>query len=189
MRSSQTQAPTPDPAQGQDQPVMGLPGYQQLPPGPASPDPLGDHQAGDGSASASSGENPGPTPTRSASKAKASAYENIAKGVLRAAGGLLNKQLAAGDEDKSWLPDDDDDKMIPPPVGRLMARRIPLGDGENLTDLEDIGMAAVGLLAWGMKSVVSMWEARRAARRAKEPLKAAGTVLYDGGDGAGPEPQ
>lgn len=180
----------PDPADPETE--VSLPGYQPVPqlPGPGSPDPL---PPGSQASPAGAGSGPGssagtgPTPTRPVSKVKADAYEAIAKGLLQAGGGLLNQWLAAGDEDQSWLPDDEDEAMIPPPVGRLAARRVPIGDGENLTELEDIGMAAVGLLAWGAKSLVSMYKARRDRRRAKTPPP--GAVVYQGGPGTGEDGQ
>jgi len=184
MPRQQQSQPEPD----QQDPEVMPPGFRPVtpPPGPAARDPLTSQQDGAGSGPASSDGNPDPTPTRTFSKEKGRAYEAIARGLLRAAGGLLNKQLAVSEDDQSWLPDDDDDKMVPPPVGRLAARRIPLGDGEDLTELEDIGMALVGLIAWAGKSLVSMWEARREARRA-QPRTAQGAVVYND-PGTGEQP-
>jgi len=179
------QASLPDPADPDLE--VSLPGYQpvQPPPGPGSPDPL---PAGSQSGPDAAGSGPGSSepsgriPTKPVSRLKAGAYEAIARGLLQAAGGLMNNWLATGEEDLVWIPDEEDEAVVPPPVGRLAARRIPIGDGENLTDLEDIGTAAVGLLAWAAKGLVGMYKGRRGKHRATTPP---GTVVYQGGPGTG----
>ena len=99
-------------------------------------------------------------------KRKSRTYEEIARGAFRAAGGLLNQAVSTSEDDASFIPDADDDESVPPPIGRLMARRIPIGsDDTNWSDMADLGAAAVGLLAWALKGVVSVAGARRERRR------------------------
>lgn len=137
-----------------------LPGWGNLPdppPGPAAPDvPEG-----------------GSVPTQArllttaSFKGKAAAYSAIAKALLTAAGGVINSTVAKHDEDESFLPDADDLHDIPAPIGRLAARRIPIGDGsENFSDLADIGQAVVGILAYTAKGAAASMTARRELRRA-----------------------
>ncbi len=152
------------------------PGFAQLPPplpgrgNPDSPSPPGD--------SAASGSSEPNLPTRiEITKGKGKAYAKIAKGVLHAVGGLLNRTIAVDDDDTSFLPDEDDDDTIPPPLGRLAARRVPIGkDGEDFSDLEDIGQALVGLIAWGLKGLTDHLNARR-ERGPKGRRQPEGTVM------------
>jgi hypothetical protein len=147
------------------------PGWAEVPsppPSPTRPDQLPPGAvtgpAKDGAPSGSPGSTP-ESPRLLASRGKA--YAAIARAALMAAGGWLNKLAAIeGIEDESFLPDDDDLADIPPPLGRLAARRIKLGDIENLSDIEDVGMALVGIAAWLAKGVSSAWEVRRELRRA-----------------------
>lgn len=171
----------------QDQGLPGLPGFAPLPPGRANPDPAapGSQPApaaaeDDGGGSGSSGGIRDRIPIRGL---RSGPYEAIARGLLRAAGGLLNSRIQVDKDDASFIPDDDDDKTIPPPLGRIAARHLPIGGTAELSELEDIGAAAVGLLAWAAKGLVSMWEARRDERRVKKAAKEAGAVVYDGGTG------
>jgi hypothetical protein len=125
----------------------------------------GGRDPGDESRSSAPASSTAPSPRLLASRGKA--YTAIARTALQAAGGWLNKLSAVHDEDDSFIPDDDDLADIPPPLGRLAARRLRVGENiENLSDLEDIGMAAIGLVAWLAKGVSSAWETRRAIRRA-----------------------
>lgn len=140
-------------------------------PSPSTPDPLdpGATTGEPGPAAESSSSAPvsstAPSPRLLATRGKA--YAAIARAGLQAAGGWLNKLSAVHDEDESFLPDDEDLADIPPPLGRLAARRLRVGENiENLSDLEDIGMAAIGIAAWLAKGISAAWEARRAVRRA-----------------------
>ncbi len=159
-----------------------LPGsFRQVPVPPAAetnPDPPGPAADGD-SGPGSSGGPEAPTrtdgPFGRLTRARTAPYEAIARGALRALGGLLNSRLQADDDDESFLPDADDEKNVPPPVGRLMARRIPFDvTDSNLSDVEDMAAAAVGLLAWGVKGVTSAWENRRRVRRERH-----GAAVHD----------
>jgi hypothetical protein len=98
-------------------------------------------------------------------KSRSKAYGAIAGAALTAIGGWLNHLAAAHDEDECFLPDDDDLTDIPPPLGRLAARRLRLGNIENLTDIEDLGMAVVGVTAWLAKGVSAAYTARRELKR------------------------
>ena|SRR5690348_814037 len=114
-------------------------------------------------------------------KGRAKSYARVFDVLFQAVGGILNSgaQRELGDTD-AWLPDDDDRETVTPPLGRIAARRIKLGvDPGQLTDIEDIGMAAVGIVAWAAKGVAAVFEARRARKRA-ELGKA---VHTDAGDG------
>lgn len=112
-------------------------------------------------------------------KRRAESYAKIAGTLLKAVGGYLN--AAAGEIDsEAFLPDDDDLADIPPPLGRLAARRIKLGtDPDQMSDIEDIGMAAVGIGIWLVKGLSAVLEARRERRRAEKGKH----VHTDSGDG------
>lgn len=181
-------SPPPDPSQ-LDQ--IAAPAFRAPapPPGPWNPDPA---PAGDGSASASSGASPAPTLTpaelAAAAKGKGKAYAKIAGALLHAIGGYVNMLVAVDADDKAFLPDDDDDETIPPPVGRIAARKIKLGaDAENLTDFEDMAMAAIGLAAWAAKGITEHLTARR-ERGPKGKRQKPGAPVYDGTGEAGGQP-
>lgn len=112
-------------------------------------------------------------------KKRAESYAKIAGTLLKAVGGYLN--AASGETDsEAFLPDDDDLADIPPPLGRLAARRIKLGaDPDQMSDIEDIGMAAVGIGIWLVKGLSAMLDARRERRRAEKGKH----VHTDSGDG------
>jgi hypothetical protein len=136
------------------------------PPGPMNPDPPGagrDEPSGAGGGSASPSP---PALTPASFKSKQSAYSAIARALFVSIGGYLNMLLAIDDNDETWLPDGDDQEAIPPPLGRLAARRIPLGDlADNWSDLQDLGMLAVGLAAYAAKGVTGWANGRRERRR------------------------
>lgn len=172
----------------QDRGLPGLPGFAPVPPGRANPDPEPPAptssgtpaDSGDGGGSGSSAGIRDRIPIK---ELRSGPYEAIARGLLRAAGGLLNSRIQVDEEDKSFIPDDDDDKTIPPPLGRVAARHLPVSGKAELSELEDIGAAAVGLLAWAAKGLVSMWEARRDKRRVRKAAGQAGAAVYEGGTG------
>src|SRR5579859_1117337 len=140
------------------------------PPGPANPDP--------GPANPAPGPGPGGgagpgSPARagssipvSAFKLRAQAFGKIAGTALQAGGGLINRGLAAGEEDLCFIPDKEDVDTIAPPVGRLAARRVqvPVGE-ENVSDVEDLMAAGIGLFAYAVKGVAD-WVTARSRRRA-----------------------
>lgn len=171
-------SPDSDPATGSPDELASPPGWAAIPdplPGPASPDPQ--NIPGRDGTGGGSGTTPAPILTASF-KGKAAAYGAIAKTLFIALGGLANQALAASEDDEAFIPDADDLATVPPPVGRLAARRIPLGDGsENFTDLADIGQAAVGIAAWVGKGIASTLQARRERRR----RAARGAAVYDPG--------
>jgi len=154
---------------GQDQEPADLappPGFRDLPEYPsaeANPDsPAASSPASGGSDAAP----PGASPTITVPRGKAAAYRKIMQAGFKALGGLINSVIAAGPEDESFLPDSDDLDTVGPPLGRVAARHVPLGKAtENMTDVEDLGMAAIGLIAWALKGAGSWWEARRAKTR------------------------
>jgi hypothetical protein len=168
-RQTQTQDPEPESQ------AIPMPGFQPIPdplPGPANPDPRPD-----GAASVSSGP---AAPTRiEIPKARVKSYSGIAKGLLHALGGLVNRAVAVDEDDTAFLPDDDDDATIPPPLGRLAARRVPIGkDGDDFSDIEDIAMSVIGLLAWAAKGLTDHLNARRERGPAGRRIK--GQVMFDG---------
>lgn len=171
-----------DPWAAPDSPSLAaLPAFQmpRAPlPGMGNPDPApeaDDHQ-GAAAASASKGQQTASIPAFFKQRAKS--YAKIAETLLTAAGGLLNAQ--SREDSEAFIPDDDDRETIPPPIGRLMARRIKLGaDPDQLSDIEDLGMAAVGVAMWLAKGVTTVWEARRARRR----LEADKAIHNETGDG------
>lgn len=135
-------------------------GQRRQLPGPAAPD-----QAPPVTAASDLSAPSRPIPTdqlKGIIRAKGKAYAKIAQGLMHALGGIINMTIAVDEDDAAFLPDEDDDATIPPPLGRLAARKMPLfGDGEDFSDLEDIGMAVVGLLAWAAKGVTEHLTARR----------------------------
>lgn len=191
-----------------DQPARGLgpdfleaniPGPGQMaatpmpPPSQSNPDPPGptltpEPDAGDGGRGSESVSivRPSrlviPTPVKDI---KSGPFETVARGLLRALGGLLNKRVQVDDDDGSFLPDAEDDKLFAPAAGRIAARHVPLPDKADLTELEDIGAAVIALLNWGAKGLISAWDARADRRRAKAVLKGTGTAVYTGGDEGG----
>lgn len=102
-------------------------------------------------------------------KQRAKSYAKIAETLLKGVGGMLHAAADLGEDSDAFLPDEDDLETIPPPLGRLAARRIRIGaDPDTLTDVEDIGMAAVGILVWLAKGVGGVLETRRIRRRAEQ---------------------
>lgn len=157
--------------------MASLPQFRQLPPPPTPiDDPPADSPPTPGGApggAQAAGTAGTGISTPEFFKSRAKSYAKIAEALLAAAGGWLN--MASGEPDSgAFLPDDDDEATIPPPLGRIAARRIKIGDPGNLTDIEDIGMAAVGLGVWLAKGITAMLSARRERRRA-----AAGAVVHD----------
>lgn len=172
--TSTTTETSPAPEIPEDPPLMPRPGFRWLPPrpGPRNPDSLDpsvtttadhdEHQGDDGGRAGKAGTG---TSIPAFFKQRSASYAKIAGALLQAVGGWCN--MLSGD-DEAFLPDDDDMETIPPPLGRLAARRIKVGDPGNLTDIEDMGMAAIGLIAWAAKGAAAMLEARRERRRAEK---------------------
>lgn len=165
---------------GELDPLASPPGWAAVPsppPSPMNPDPSPSGQgaeSGPAEGGASSGSAASTPASRRLLASRGKAYQAIARAGLMAAGGWLNKLTAIeGIEDDSFLPDDEDLADIPPPLGRLAARRIKFGDVENLSDIEDLGMALVGIAAWLAKGISSAWEIRRELRRAAADQAAA----------------
>ena len=155
------------------------------PPGPANPDPAPDLGLGPGG-----GAGPG-SPARagssipvSAFKLRAQAFGKIAGTALQAGGGLINRGLAAGEEDLCFIPDKEDVDTIAPPVGRLAARRVqvPVGE-ENVSDVEDLMAAGIGLFAYAVKGVAD-WVTARSRRRAA--VTGAAVIYPEDGTGSPP---
>jgi hypothetical protein len=172
------EAPTPPDS------LASLPAFRPprtLPPSADNPDPapqnLHEHQ---GAAAADSAKPKRETASiQGFIKKRAESYAKIAGTLLKAVGGYLN--VASGETDsEAFLPDDDDLSDIPPPLGRLAARRFKLGaDPEQMSDIEDIGMAAVGIGIWLVQGLSAVFEARRERRRAEKGKP----VHTDSGDG------
>ena len=179
---------TPDQDQDQDQAaptltapdsLASLPTYKPKTPLPsaANPDPLppGAGQA----APAGSGSKEQTASIPAFFRQRSASYAKIAGTALRALGGYLN-MLSGELETDAFLPDDDDEATIPPPLGRLAARRVKIGaDPEQLNDVEDIAQAAIGTLVWLVKGATTMLDARRERRR----IAAEHALHTDRGDG------
>lgn len=110
-------------------------------------------------------------------KQRSKAYASVAKALLLAVGGWLNRATAIDETDESFLPDDDDQDGIPPPLGRMAARRITVGDGEDLSDIQDAMLAGVAVVVWLAKGVTSALNARRERRRLIQ-----GAAVHDEGE-------
>lgn len=146
------------------------------------PDPQQENRAPAAAAGASGSSGQSTASIRAFSRDRAKSYAKVAETLFRAVGGILNGSASksAGADTDAFLPDDDDLDVVPPPLGRLAARRVKFGaDPDQLNDLEDLGMVAVGLIAWAAKGVSAVFEARRLRRR----LEADKTVHTDPGDG------
>lgn len=157
---------SPDPAED----LASLPGFRTPPeprPSRRAPDPPSPEDGAAAAGAAAPSAPPRPLTPELFGK-QAGAFTAIARALLIAAAGYLNMVAAVDDQDTAFLTDDDDEKLIPPPLGRIAARRIKLGQlAENYTDLQDIGEAAVGLLAWLAKGVTASLAARRDRKRAE----------------------
>lgn len=153
------------PPDSQDSGLMDIPTFRPTTTAPPVPDALDPDVTTASGPGSEGGASPSPgTSIPAFFKQRSKSYAKIAEALLQAAGAWLNK--ASGEEDAgAFLPDEDDAETIPPPLGRLAARRIKLGDPGNLTDLEDIGMAAIGISVWLAKGVTSALNARRERRR------------------------
>jgi hypothetical protein len=160
------QQPETDPAGEIEAAPPGWGPAPEPPPGPRRPDQPSPAAGGD---TAGGPDSPPSSPrTPVFSKTKAGAYAAIARALLTAIGGYLNMLLAVSDDDDVFLPDEDDQADIPPPLGNLAARNIPLGDAaENWTNIQDIGAALVGLAAYAAKGLTKVFNARRDRRRAE----------------------
>lgn len=156
-------------------------------PGPDNPDPLDDAETtstrttGAAAAAASGSSGQEPASIQALFKGRAKSYAKVAGTLFKAVGGLLNNAATPdGWESEAFLPDEDDEETVPPPLGRIAARRIKIGaNPDQLTDLEDIGIAAVGLLVWAAKGIAAVAEARRERRK----LEAGKAVYAESGDG------
>lgn len=172
-----------------DPPMFGPP--RAILPGPANPDPAPPTSTSTRATSPAAADEPGGRGAGGGSKdqtasipglfkQRSKSYAKVAETLLKAAGGWLHTSAGLGDDSEAFLPDEDDLDTIPPPLGRLAARRIKLGaDPDELSDIEDIGIAAVGILVWLAKGFSGVLEARRARRRLEK-----GKAVHDEtGDG------
>ena len=160
--------------------LMSLPGWGRAPtlptPGPG-PDP--DPETASARATSAAGDETGDASQSTGQKAsipgffkgRAKSYGKIAEVLFQAVGGMLNAavQREFNAPTDAWLPDEEDLGTVPPPLGRIAARRLKIGvDPSQLSDIEDIGMAAVGLLAWAAKGVSAVFAERRARRKVEQ---------------------
>ena len=130
------------------------------------------------------GSNGRPWATRTPIKdIKSGPFETVARGLLRALGGLVNGRVQVDDDDAAFIPDEEDDKLFAPAAGRVAARHMPLPNRADLSELEDIGAAAVALLNWAAKGAIAVWDARASRRRARAALNGADTPVYTGEGG------
>jgi hypothetical protein len=154
---------------GPEEDLARLPGFGTAPaprPSRRAPDPPSPED-GEAAGAAAPSEPQRPLTPPSFGK-QAGAFTAIARALLIAAAGYLNMVTAVDEQDTAFLTDEDDERLIPPPLGRIAARRIKLGQlAENYTDLQDIGEAAVGLLAWLAKGITASLSARRERKRAE----------------------
>lgn len=183
MPAEETESTLPD-STGQFMPLPAFGPARRTPlPGTDNPDPVDPEMmsataaaAGDGSGS----NEPAAASIRALFKGRARSYAKVAETLFKAVGGWCNAVTTRDVDSDAWLPDDDDMETVPPPLGRIAARRIKIGaDPESLSDIEDMGMAAVGLLVWAAKGIGAVFEARREIRR----LEAGRAVHKETGDG------
>jgi len=167
-----------DEHQDQDQPgpapvTADRPGWlPDTSPRPRPDAPAGTSEPGDGPGPSGAPTPPGtddddrtPAEDRKLFAGKAATFRTIARTGLQAVGGLLNG--VAGQGTAAFLADEDDLATIPPPIGRIIARRVHVDDDANLSEAADMFAAGIGLVAWLAKGVIEIAEARLAARRGK----------------------
>lgn len=100
-------------------------------------------------------------------KGRARVFAALAAAGFAAVSGLLNDRLALDDEDETWLADEQDVEAVSTPAGRLIARRLPLPEGTDTSDLADaieIGIAAAGYV---VKNAMARARGLRERRRAR----------------------
>lgn len=156
------------------------PGWLPVTRPPQADRPAGEQASGPGAASESTGSPtpPGTDPAadRKLFANKATTFTTIAGAGLEAIGGLLN--IVAGAGTPAFIPDEDDMASVPPPVGRILARRVKTSEDANLSETADMIAAGIGLAAWLAKGLLHVVDARIAARRQPQPGQApAGTVV------------
>lgn len=139
-------------------------------------------ETGDGSAPSGTPTPPATDPAadKKLFGSKSKTFATIAEAGLEALGGILNGFLAAGPEDPVFLPDDDDLNTVPPPLGRIIARRVKMSEDTNLSEAADMMTAGIGLAAWLAKGLIGLAQARLARRHpAAAPAGAVpGEVIY-----------
>lgn len=100
-------------------------------------------------------------------KGRATLFTALAAAGFAAISGLLNDRLALDDEDETWLADEQDVDAVSTPAGRLIARKLPLPEGTDTSDLVDaidIGIATAGYV---LKNAMARARAVRERRRAR----------------------
>lgn len=124
-------------------------------------------------ASTASFPDAGKAPNPLATRGRAAVFAKLAAAAVMAVSGLLNERLAVDDEDETWLADDEDMKAMGEPAGRLIARKLPLPEGTDTTDLADAIEIAIGAAGYAAKNTVAWVRSIRERRRAT-----AGAALY-----------
>lgn len=113
------------------------------------------------------GSSPGgegvPNPLQARGRAKA--FAKLAAAAVMAVSGLLNERLALDEEDETWLADEHDTKAIGDPAGRLVARKMPLPEGTDTTDLADVIEIAIGAGGYLLKNLMARASELRERRR------------------------
>src|SRR5258708_14836948 len=155
--------------------VVGAPGWR---PGtgrrarPAESEPPAEAAGSSGTPTPPGTDSP-PANERKLFGAKSRTFKTIAEAGLEAGGGLLN--ITAGTGTDAFIPDEDDLATVPPPVGRIIARRVSMSEDTNLSEAADMITAGIGLFAWLLKGLILVAQARLAAR--KNPAALPGQVI------------
>lgn len=100
-------------------------------------------------------------------KGRTTVFTALAAAAFAAMSGLLNDRLALDDDDETWLADDQDVDAVSTPAGRLIARKLPLPEGTDTSDLVDaidIGIATAGYV---LKNAMARARGLRERRRAR----------------------
>lgn len=163
---------TPDSSPDSLADLADLPGFApwspRNPPHPQTGDPLDPDSTTTSAPADDAAKADIPTSIPAFFRSRAKSYGAIAGALLQATGGWINGAVARADDiGDAFLPDDDDVEAIAPPLGRIAARRIKVGSPDNLTDVEDMFTAAIGITVWLAKGVTATLTARR-ARRAEQ---------------------
>ncbi|MGH3414904.1 MAG: hypothetical protein ACRDVE_18105 [Actinocrinis sp.] len=122
-----------------------------------------------GASMGSSRADAGAPPNPLAAKGRAKALGKLGSAAFAAVSGVLNERLALDDQDETWLADDEELKAVEQPAGRLLSRKLPLGEGTDATDLADLIEIAVIAAGYAIYNTMAHLRARREARRRQQP--------------------
>lgn len=113
-------------------------------------------------------------PNPLAARGRAAAFAKLAAAGIAALSAVLNDRLAVDEEDETWLADEEDMDAIGQPAGRLIARKLPLPEGTDTSDLADAIEIAIGAAGYVAKNTREWIRGLREKRRGR-----AGVAVYE----------